>query len=326
MESDAVNHDRESSSSWLRSFLPALVPFLFYGLASQLAHTLLNTIVSYIVSLSDKIGTDFSNTVNEIADQYLVLSYCLGALLLTLTIWQADRALYRTVPFWNDSRKGFWPWNLDRGRKEELLRGLSSGLIAATMYLLFFSLAGWFGYLGVYITSTIGTPIFPLFFTDVIALVTLLVCEEYIFRHRILRSLLVPLPAGSAIALTTALHILVRHWQFHLEAVDYLNLACLNLMLGYFYVKSGTPHRGLGFSVSLLCLLHNLGGLPLWGYESPSIFLFKAVPRASAWITGGPAGPLAGLGLFGILAIIALGSYLTWKRDLEAKQQTLVGN
>jgi hypothetical protein len=302
------------SFGW-RHLAPAALPFIFYALSSQLAHTLLNTIVSYIVSLSEKTGTDFSNTVNEIADQYLVLSFALGALLLTLTIWQADRALYRNVPFWNDSRKGFWPWNLDRGRKEELLRGLSSGLIAAVVYLLFFSLAGWFGYLGVYITSTIGTPIFPLFFTDLAALITLLVCEEYIFRHRILRSLLVVLPAGSAVALTTAMHLLLRHWQFHLEAIDYLNLTCLNLMLGYFYVKSGKPHRGLGFLVAMLCLIHNIGGLPLWGYESPSFFLFKAVPRTSALITGGPAGPLAGLGIFGILAIIALGSYVTWKRE-----------
>lgn len=310
-----------SSPFWprLRALRPAVAPFFFFVLVSQLAHTLLNTIVSYLVSLSQKTGTDFSNTVNEIADQYFVLSLALAALLLVLTMWRADRALYRQLPFWNDLHKPFW--QLDRSRKEELMRGLSSGALAALVYLVFFSISGQIGYLGVYITSTIGTPIFPLFFTDLAAIITLLVCEEFLFRQKILRSLLAVMPASSAIAITSGLHILARQWQFHLEAFDYLNLACLNLVLGYFYVKSGKIHRGLGFLVALVCLLHNFGGLPLWGYESPSIFLFKAVPRASALVSGGQAGPLAGLGLFGILAIFALGSFLTWKRELEARRQ-----
>jgi membrane protease YdiL (CAAX protease family) len=302
----------------LSALRPAAFPFVLYVLVGQLAHTLLNTIVSYIVSLSQKTGTDFSNTVNEIADQYLMLSFSMGALLLTLTLWQADRALYRHLPFWNDLHKP--AWQLDRSRKEELLRGLSSGALAALVYLVFFVMSGQIGYLGVYITSTIGTPIFPLFFMDLAAIVALLLCEEFLFRHKILRSLLAVMPASSAIVLTACLHLLARHWQFHLEALDYINLACLNLVLGYFYVKSGKSHRGLGFLAALLCLLHNLGGLPLWGYESPSFFLFKASPRASALVTGGGSGPLAGLGIFGILAIFALGSFLTWKRDLEAKR------
>ena len=305
----------------LRALAPIFL-FLVYALGCLLAHTLLNTIVSYIVSLSQKTGTDFSNTVNEIADQYLMLSYALAAALITLTVWQADRALYRAAPFWNEQRKGFAPWNLDRSRKEELFRGLSSGCIVAAVYLVFFTIAGRINYLGLVITSSFGTPVFPLFFTDLAALVTLLVCEEYIFRHRILRALLAHLPAGSAVALTAALHILVRHWQFHLEPLDYLNLACLNLVIGYFYVKSGKPHRGLGFLVAMLCLLHNIGGLPLWGYEAPSFFLFKAFARTSGLVTGGASGPLGGLGLFGLLAIFCLGTFFTSKRErgFQARQ------
>jgi hypothetical protein len=302
-----------------KELLPVACTFILYAIVSQAAHTLLNTIVSYLVSLSLKTGTDFSNTVNEIADQYLLLSLSIGALVLMLTLWQGDRALYRQIPFWNDLRKPFW--QLDRNRKEELLRGLSSGALAALVYLIFFAISGQLGYLGVYITSTFGTPIFPLFFTDIAALLTLLVCEEFLFRQKILRGLLAVMPESAAIGLTTALYILSRHWHFHLEAFDYLNLACLNFVLGYFYVKSGKIHRGLGFLAALILLLHNVGGLPLWGYESPSFFLFKSGPRSSALLTGGVSGPLGGLGLFGILVIFALGSFLTWKRELEAKRQ-----
>ncbi|HEY8278375.1 MAG TPA: CPBP family glutamic-type intramembrane protease [Bdellovibrionota bacterium] len=295
------------------------LPLLFYVLVSQLAQTLLYTIVAYIVSLSNKAGPDFSNTVNEISSQYILFAIALGAALLTLTIFQADRALYRTLPFWNDDHRA--PWELDRIRKDEFLRGLSSGALAALSYILFFTIAGQLGYLGVYITSTIGTPVFPLFFVDLFALGGLLLCEEFLFRHKILRGLTAFMPDSAAITLTSALHVLVRHWQFQLEPFDYVNLFCLNLALGYFYVKSGKCQRGLGFLMALLFLLHSFGGLPLWGYESPSFFLFKAISRSSTLFTGGAAGPLAGAGMFGILLLLAFGSYLTWKRELEARRQ-----
>ena len=107
-------------------------------------------------------------------------------------------------------------------------------------------------------------------------MVTLLVCEEFLFRHKILRAFLSEVPAAPAIVLTSALQILVRHVQFQLDLFDYVNLLLLNVALGFFFVKSGKCQRGLGFLLSLLCLLHNFGGLLLWGNESPSFFLFKA--------------------------------------------------
>ncbi|WP_305809356.1 hypothetical protein, partial [Staphylococcus epidermidis] len=146
------------------------------------------TIVAYMVSLSTKTGPEFSNTVNEISSQYILFARALGALVLSATLWQADRALYRQIPFWNEAHRPFW--QLDRIRKEQLFRGLSSGLLAALVFIVFFTAAGQISYLGIYITSTMGTPIFPLFFLDLASLATLLVCEEYLFRHKILRTLL----------------------------------------------------------------------------------------------------------------------------------------
>jgi hypothetical protein len=295
-----------------------LFPFLAYVVASQLARTFLDTIVAYMVSLSSKVGTDFTNSVNEISGQYVLFAVATGAALLSVTLWQADRALYRQVPFWGDGRRPFW--QLDRVRKEELLRGLSSGLLAALVYLIFYTAAGQVSYLGVYITSTMGTPIFPLFFLDLASVAVLLTCEEYLFRHKILRALLAQLPASAAVVLTSALHVLVRHLQFQLAPFDYVNLALLNLALGYFFVKSGKSQRGLGFLLALLCGLHNFAGLLLWGNESPSFFLFKASPRSSPFLTGGASGPLGGAGVFVILVLFALGSYLTWKREREARR------
>jgi hypothetical protein len=294
------------------------VPLIAYVVLSQLSHTFLDTIVAYMVSLSTKTGPEFSNTVNEISSQYILFARALGALVLSATLWQADRALYRQIPFWNEAHRPFW--QLDRIRKEELFRGLSSGLLAALVFIVFFTAAGQISYLGIYITSTMGTPIFPLFFLDLASLATLLVCEEYLFRHKILRTLLSRLPASSSIVLVSALHTLVRHLQFPLLAFDYVNLFCLNIALGYFFVKSGKCQRGLGFLVMFLCMLHNFGGLLLWGNESPSFFLFKAAPHSSATVTGGTSGPLGGVGVFGILVLFAFGSYLTWKREREERR------
>ncbi len=292
-------------------------PLVAYVILSQLSHTLLDTIVAYMVSLSSKTGPEFSNTVNEISSQYVFFARAIGALLLTLTLLQADRALYRHLPFWNDGHRRFW--QLDRIRKEELFRGLSSGLLAALVFLVFFTAAGHISYLGVYITSTMGTPIFPLFFLDLASLATLLICEEYLFRHRILRTLLQELSPNSAIVLSSVLHTLVRHFQFQLVLFDYVNLFCLNMALGYFFVKSGKCQRGLGFLLALLCVLHNFAGLLLWGNESPSFFLFKAAPKSAPILSGGINGPLGGAGIFGILILFAFGSYLTWKREKDAR-------
>lgn len=297
---------------------PVVFPLVAYAAISQVAHTFLYTIVAYMVSLSTKTGPEFSNTVNEISSQYLLFATALGAVALVFTLWQADRALYRVIPFWNDAHRPLW--QLDRVRKEEFLRGLSSGALAAFSYLIFFTAAGQLGYLGIYITSMIGTPIFPLFFLDAASLLALLVCEEYLFRHKILRNLLTDLPPSAAIVLTACLQILVRHLQFQLDLLDYVNLFLLNLALGFFFVKSGKCQRGLGFLLAFLCLLHNCGGLLLWGNESPSFFLFKPDARSSPLLTGGQSGVLSGAGISIILVLLALGSYLTWKREREERR------
>lgn len=311
-----------NDSAWkkTRGLRSVALIFLFYLLATQAAHTLLYTIVAYLVSAADKTGTDFGNTVNEIAGQYHFVSFALGALLLTFTTWKADRALYSHQVFWNDSHKPFW--HLDRLTKEELIRGLSSGLIAALIYLLLFTASGRGSFLGVYITSTIGTPVFPLFFVDIMALGLMLFCEEYIFRHKILGTLLGSLPPGLAIAFTSLLHLTVKYLQFELALMDLANLLLMNIALGYFFLKYRKPHRGLGYLIALLCSLHCLAGLPLWENESPSFFLFKAAGRAPDLLFGGQSGPFAGLALLSIFLVFAIGAAYGWKKEIEARRHS----
>ncbi len=315
-----MNHALWQNTKNLRA---AALLLLFYLAATQLAHTLLYTIVAYIVSAAEKTGTDFGNTVNEIAGQYHFFTFSMGALLLTLTRWQADRALYLHDPFWNEPQKPLW--QLDHLTKAELLRGLSSGVAAACVYLFLFTISGQGSYLGIYITSTFGTPVFPLFFLDLLSISLLVFCEEYIFRHKILKLLSADLSPGVAVLITSLLYIGVKHLQFDLSTLDILNLGCMNLALGYFYLKSTKAHRGLGFLFILLLLLHSMAGLPLWGNESPSFFLFKSTPTSSSFLFGGESGPFAGIALTSLFFFFAFGSSFSWKREMEAKRQAKRG-
>jgi hypothetical protein len=311
-----MSGQRESFWRRLLVFRPVVLIVVFYFLATQVAQTLLYTVVAYLVSASDKTGSEFGNTVNEISSQYVFLAFALAALLISLTAWTADRALYRQDPFWNEPHKPFW--QLDRLTKRELLRGLSSGTIAVLVYLFLLTLSGQLSFLGVYITSTLGTPVFPLFFVDFLSLAVLIFCEEFIFRHKIQKYLLAHLPSPVAILLTTGAYLLVKNLQFQLTRFDLLNLALVNFALGFFFLKSGKAHRGLGFLLSLLCFLHPIAGLPIWDTEGPSFFLFKPIGKTSDLITGVHGAPFAGLGITSILVMILAGAYITWKQDAVA--------
>ena len=297
---------------WAKS-RQAVFIFCFYFIVTQISQTLLYTIVTYFVSTSGKIGVEFGNTSNEIAEQYLFFSLGLGAVLVALTLWLGDKALYRNKPFWNDGKRSVF--HLDRLTKAELIRGISSGFVTAAVYLFVFTFANQLSYLGIYLTSTFGTPIFPLFFLDLFSLLVLVFCEEYIFRHKILRNLLRGFSPLVAVFICSWLYTLIKQFQFHLNLFDTCSVFFLNLTVGLFFLRNMKIHRGLAFLGSLLIALHTLAGLPLWGREGPSFFLFKRTTKASEFLSGGELGPFSGLGLFSIIFVLALSAYFSWKRS-----------
>lgn len=294
--------------------------FTLYLICSQLAHTLLFTIVAYLVSITDKTGTEFGNTVNEIASQYLFVAFAVGATFFAVTLWRADLALYKTQTFWNDLHKPFW--QLNRFTKEELIRGLASGASAAVVYLILFSVSQRGTFLGIYLTSTIGTPVFPLFFIDLFALGILLFAEEYIFRHKILGQIKSLLGSTLAILLTSLAYLSVKMVQFELQWLDCINIFLMNLVACCFYLKTTKAHRGLGFLIALLGSLHCFAGLPLWDIESPSFFLFKPTHRDAELLFGGGYGPFHGLALSCIFVVFTLGTFFSWKSEKEARRNS----
>lgn len=298
---------------FLQRYRRVLLLILFYGVVSKLANTLLLTIVSGWVLFMNPDGAILSDTINEVASQFVFIAAASGALLVALTVWLGDKALYANRPFWNTPNRPFW--QLERGTKLELARGLGTGLLVAVVLTGALTAANHIGYLGLFLTSTVGTPTFPLFFSDLIALITFLVCEEYIFRHRILPDLLRFRGPHNAVWITTLLYIGIKYLQFPLTNIDVLNITLLNLSLGYFYLKAGKPHRGLALLSALFGMLHSISGLPLWGQLSPSLFLFKHSNKASDLLTGGLAGPMGSLGMTSVLVIIFIGAYFSWRSD-----------
>jgi hypothetical protein len=163
--------------------------------------------------------------------------------------------------------------------------------------------------------------VFPLFFVDLLSLFALLICEEFIFRHKIQKYLFLRLPPSVAVLLTSAFYLLVKNLQFQLNVLDLLNLGLMSVALGFFYLKSGRSHRGIGFVLALITVFHPFAGLPLWDSESPSFLLFKPAMKSSEFLSGVRGAPFSGIGLTSILLMIAIGAYWTWRRDLEARQQ-----
>ncbi len=298
---------------FLQNHRRILLLIIFYAAVSKLAHTLLFTIVSGWVLLTSHGGEHVSDTINEVASQFIFVAAAGGALLVSLSVWLGDKALYVHRPFWNAAGRPVW--QLERSAKLEFTRGLMTGTLIAVVLLSALTAAGHVNYLGVFLTSTVGTPTFPLFFSDLISLITFVACEEYIFRHRMLPDLLRSLGPHAAVLITTLFYLAIKYMQFPLTGIDIINIVLVNFTLGYFYLKSEKPHRGLALWASLTAALHSIAGLPLWGQTSPSLFLFKHSTKASDLLTGGISGPMASVGMTCILVIIFFGAYFSWRSD-----------
>ncbi|MCO5143732.1 MAG: hypothetical protein M9962_11640 [Oligoflexia bacterium] len=303
----------------IRSLLRAAGCFIAYLLMAFFAHALLYTIVTTIVSAADKKGIEFGTTINEIASQYLFFAYACGSLVVTIMLWKGTRSFYSKRHFWSRPNKNIF--QLDKNSKNEFIRGISTGFVIPLALLLSFYFAGHISYLGVYINSALGTPLFPLFLLTLISLPVLLWCEEYIFRFRIQSNLNEVFPPFASVLLTALMQTFIRNLQFQISYIDILNLLLFHITLGLFYERSQKPHRGLGLQLTALTLLHCGFGLPLWSIESPSFFLMKPTVHAYSILSGGEMGPISSLGFTAILAVLLVSSFHLWKIEKEAERK-----
>lgn len=298
----------------VKKFRSIFFIILFYWGMTKIAHTLLVTSVTYYSLIATTQEASLPNTVNEITAQFLFFSYAVAALAVSLTLWFGHKALYQVSNFWNEGNKKLW--ELSRDMKQELQRGMGTALLVVVAILGLFFARDQLSFLGFVLSSTVGTPVFPLFFLDLLSIGTICICEEYIFRYRIMSSLMEERYPVRAVVVSALLYLVIKAVQFDLGLIECLNILLINISLGFYFLRSYRVHRGIGFIVVFFALLKSVFGLALWSQAGPSMFLFKHNAQIEVgWLTGGDAGPLAGLGMTSLLAVVSIAAIWSWRQS-----------
>ncbi len=286
---------------------------LFYLFISKVCFYFLLTIVTSLVLFD---GDDqASKTIHEISNQYIFLSYSLGAIITLLICWANDHVLDGYLPLSSQSSKKPWSFRLSRPARLNFWRGVGSGMIISfsVIFLLYFS--GQSLFLGSFISPFTHAPIFFLFLANSVSLGFMVLCEEYIFRHKVLGLLKERIAPFYAIFVSSLIYVLIKHFQFQLACIDYLSLFIVNFSAGFFYLRTKNIFRGVGFLGTLYGFTHFVFGLTLWGHAGAGLFLIKDSSFAFPIITGGKDGPLAGLAMVGALLLLTISSYWGWRQS-----------
>jgi hypothetical protein len=285
---------------------------VFYLLVSKFCFILLLTVVTSLVLMQGQEQGQANQMINDIAYQYMFIVYAVGAIFTLFVSLIADQAFSRDQEFW---RQGWRLWQLPMEARREFWRGAGTGLFIPVVVIVLLQLSGQLNYLGTFVTSDTRSPIFFLFLANAFALAAMLLCEEFIFRHKILGALKAKISPLPSVVLCSVGYVIVKHFQFSLALFDYVSLFLVSLSAGFFFLRTGRIFRGMGFLGTLFGVIHFVCGLNLWGHNTPGLFLFTDSKSAIPTITGGIDGPLAGLAMISVLAIITASSYLTWARS-----------
>lgn len=285
---------------------------IFYLVVSKLCFILLLTLVTSIVLMQGRDSTQANQVINDISYQYMFIVYSVGAFFTLFVCWIGDRAFGRDAAFWSH---GWRFWEISFEARRDFWRGVGTGLMVPFVVVTLLQLAGQINYLGTFVTSDTNSPIFFLFLVNGLALAGMVLCEEYIFRHKILGTLVTRVSPLTSVVLSSLGYVAVKHFQFSLAPLDYASLFLLSLAAGFYFLRRGTVFRGLGFLATLFGIVHFVCGLNLWGHNTPGLFLFTDSKSAAPLVTGGMGGPLAGAATVSVLAIITAASYVWWRKS-----------
>lgn len=293
---------------------------IFYLLVSWFCFILLFTIVTSAVLMQQGESGQVNQVINDISVQYLFVAYAIGALFTLFVCWMGDRAFARQTPFWISSG---WFWELEPVSIREFWRGAGSGILLPAIAIALLTSAGQINFLGTFITSGTSSPIFFLFLLNALSLAVMVLCEEYIFRHKILGTLTTRISPLKSVIFTSIGYVAVKYYQFSLAPVDYVTLFLASASASFYFLRSGRIFRSLGFLGTLYGVIHFVCGLNLWGHSTAGLFLFTDAKSASALVTGGLDGPLAGTAMLSLMLITTIVAYLSWKKGNEGAANSL---
>lgn len=301
-----------AQSSFFKKILSPLLIVLVYLVISEFSFIALITVVTSVV-VTNTAGQEQLNQINEITDQYIFVTYALAALTLFLLGRAGDKALGRKISFW--PRSGQFIWSLDPVAKSQILRGIGSGILIPLIVVTLLVFSGQLQFHGTFVLSDLSSPIFLLFLANVSSIFVLVISEEYIFRHKVLRALSHEFNPVASVIVTSLAYVLIKTFQFKLSPEDHVSLFIINIALGFYFLRTGRVFRGLTFLTSLYAMIHLVCGLPLWGQKGAGLFLITDSAVAFRSVTGGGLGPLSGVALIALLLLVAGTSVVLWRKD-----------
>ena len=273
------------------------------------------TIVTYFVmSSAGTEGSHFEDVNEALGSSALALmALCAAGFVLLSRLFRPYNS--------NASEELFTPQRLET----HFLPGFLHGAVLAAGVTLAFILSGTYRYLGFFIQADRAPLALAGLLIRICSILALVYCEEFIFRHQILKSLVRRgglLLQGSrssaaaeffhrvaAVTFTGVLYVAIKFIQFDLSWMQALTLFLVSLALGTRTLARGDFILAAGFWSALLIVFHTLVSLPVLGQEFSGLLLIKyqalaSEPNTEFWapqstygetlrfITGGAGGPL----------------------------------
>jgi hypothetical protein len=192
------------------------------------------------------------------------------------------------------------------------LPGFKSGAILATTLLMVLAVFGFHQVIGFYLDWEESPSVLLGFLIRSASLISLIYCEEFLFRHRILPSFRLQFGDSIAALLSSVLFVGIKNLQFELGLLQSVVLMAVSLHLVRRTFLKGNFANGAGLFAGLLFVIHPLASLPIFGNDYQGLFLIKSQglegiePTASRWISGGAGGPFGSILFLVLLGLITL--------------------
>ncbi len=187
--------------------------------------------------------------------------------------------------------------------EKHFIPGILQGSILAVSLVTAFLIAGYYSYVGFFIQLE-GVPLAVLSIAlRTLALLGLVIGEEYLFRQRIQNHLRGAYPDFTSVLLTSILYSLLKFFQLDLGWVQSLTLFLLSVSLGLRALENVDVLRGAGYWAGMLLVFHTLLSLPVLGSDFQGVLTVKYLLQSDTsgdgarWLTGGLGGPLSSIGL-----------------------------
>ncbi len=187
--------------------------------------------------------------------------------------------------------------------EHQFMPGLLQGSMLAAALTVAFLIAGFYKYVGFFIQFEDAPLALLGLALRVIAILGLVLGEEYVFHLKIQNRLRTQLPDLTSILITSLLYMSVKLLQIDLGWLQSITLFLISVSVGLRAVEQVDILRGAGYFSGLLLVFHTLLSLPVLGSDFQGLLMVKfeltvlTDTDTARLLTGGAGGPLSSVGL-----------------------------